>query len=482
MKLYFKQLMLTAGMMILGFLILGLSFVSVSYNQMLGEKRKNIYANAYAIADAAASFGLTSDPTQSWWFKINIVTTGRATGTNTFVCDLRGRVVACSDDAIICEHIGREISGEILNVIRETKKYEVTGTLDEYYGGNMYVVGVPVTAKFITSSLEMVEMTLGYVFVAESTETMTAIWETFSSSFIVIALIVLFAAVVITSFAAVRQVKPLREMADAAHKFAYGDFSVRVENTGREDEIGDLTLAFNAMAESLEKSEQLRREFVANVSHELKTPMTTISGFVNGILDGTISQDRQREYLEIIALETGRLARLVSQMMEASRLQTVEYEAQKIVKFNISELLCRTLLSLEQKINDKKLDIEARLPEEPIITVGSEDGITQVVYNLLDNAIKYSHEGGTVTLSLWKKGDKAYVSMVNQGETIPRDELPMVFDRFHKIDRSRGMDREGVGLGLYIVKTILEQHEEDVTVTSEAGTTEFVFKLKLYKE
>ena len=242
--------------------------------------------------------------------------------------------------------------------------------------------------------------------------------------------------------------------------------------------MGELAEAFNAMADSIAKSEERRSEFVANISHELKTPMTTIAGFSDGILDGTITPDKERAALQTISAETRRLSRLVRRMLDLSRLQSAEnVTAQE--QFDVSEVMLRVLVSLETKINSRHLDVDTQLPDDAVMVWGDPDAITQVCYNLLDNAIKFSTEGSTMGISITTKSGKAHVSVRNTGQTIPPDELAMIFDRFHKSDKSRSVDREGVGLGLYIVKTILNNHKENITVTSQDGVTEFVFTLTL---
>ena len=162
-------------------------------------------------------------------------------------------------------------------------------------------------------------------------------------------------------------------------------------------------------------------------------------------------------------------------MLDLSRLQSDERAAQQ--QFDVSETLLRTLVTLERKVNAKHLEVDAKLPDDPVPVWGDQDAITQVCYNLLDNAIKFSREGSTLGVEVSVKGTKATISISNEGETIPPGELSLVFDRFHKTDHSRSEDRDGVGLGLYIVKTILNSHKENISCTSEDGVTRFVFTL-----
>jgi signal transduction histidine kinase len=354
--------------------------------------------------------------------------------------------------------------------IREATKY---GNLYDGIGPDgSYVFAVaPVIVNFDTIT--------AYVFVSSDLSSILSAWTRTSRTFIVLAIVVMFLALSMSYYASKRQIEPVNEMAAAARRFARGDFSSRVTNYGMEDEIGALTESFNSMAESLEKSEQLRSEFIANVSHELKTPMTTISGFADGILDGTIPEDEQGKYLEVISSETKRLSRLVRQMLQMSRIQNVDANALLARSFDLNEVIVRTLVNFEPKINDHGLDVDAQLPEERILVRGEEDSFTQVVYNLLDNAVKFANKGSTISISLWKQEGKAYVSVENQGETIATEELPFIFDRFHKMDKSRGLNRDGVGLGLSIVKTILNNHNEDISVTSRDGLTRFVFSVRL---
>ena len=295
-----------------------------------------------------------------------------------------------------------------------------------------------------------------------------------------VGLAVFIAALAISLVYSKRMARPLDEMAAASRKFARGDFSVRVrQEDDTADEMGSLIESFNKMADSLEKAEARRSEFIANISHELRTPMTTISGFADGILDGTIPKEDEEKYLISIRDETRRLSRLVRDMLDVSQMKARAADPSKRTVFDLTELVLQTLLSFESRATKKGLDVDPQLPDNHIMVRADKDAITQVIYNLLDNAVKFAHEGTCITVRLYKDNGKAYVSVKDVGETIPPDDLPFIFDRFHKSDRSRSLDTTGVGLGLYLVKSIINSHDEDIAVRSEDGVTEFVFTLAL---
>ena len=207
--------------------------------------------------------------------------------------------------------------------------------------------------------------------------------------------------------------------------------------------------------------------------------MTTISGYIDGILDGTIPEHRRSYYLQIVSDETKRLSRLVRSMLDISQLQDQQMPEEKKMHFDLEEVMGQVLITFEKKITDKRLDVDVDMPEHPVYTIANKDAITQVIYNLLDNAVKFCPDGQLLGLRIREGGSKAYVSISNQGETIPPEELPLVFDRFHKLDKSRSINRDGWGLGLYIVKTIVCSHGENISVTSRDGKTEFTFTMPL---
>jgi len=398
--------------------------------------------------------------------------TSGVTGFDLLVTNATGIVESCSDRTLV--NVGKPVPESFLSFISEGERSVILSTLGDIYPERRQISGVPLAIN-IDGSMRI----FGYLFVTSDITAFMQEWSNFYSVFILIALIVMILAFIISFITVKKQAEPLNEMASAARRFARGEFNIRVEDHGRQDELGQLTQAFNAMADSLESVEQQRQDFIANLSHELKTPMTVIAGFAEGLLDGTIPRKDETRYLGVISSETRRLSRLVRSMLEISTLQSKESTVVGDNSFDISEIVRLALLSLDMKIEEKQLGVEAELPDDVVMTRGDVDSIIQVVYNLIDNAIKFSFPGGVIELELWKQGPRAYVSVTNRGETIPSDELPLIFDRFQKADKSRSRSHDGVGLGLFIVKKILDNHNEDIFVTSSDGLTKFVFSLTL---
>ena len=281
---------------------------------------------------------------------------------------------------------------------------------------------------------------------------------------------IMLAALIAIYFISGRMSAPIRDIRRAIKEFSDGNFEHRVVVRGK-DEIAELGIAFNQMAQSLENLEKLRGGFMASVSHELRTPMTTIAGFIDAIRDGVIPPDKQDHYLEIVSTETHRLSRLVSSLLDVSRIQAGE---RKFVKkpFDICEMGRQILISFERKIEERELQIEFVCDKENMFVLADHDAVYQVFYNICENAVKFCSQGGLLRVSIRRQPEskhKLMISVYNQGEGIAAEDLPFVFERFYKGDKSRGLDRNGVGLGLYICKTIIRAHGEDIWATSAQG-------------
>lgn len=481
-SLYGRQFLLTAGMILISFALLGTAFIGLSYQYTIRETRDSMERNADYVADFTAKVRAEGIDVRDMAYQLYVANVAHIANAFVLVTEADGELVLCSDGATIQSGLGGNyLPQSIVSQLQKEGGYSGMTTLGGLFPEKRFVAGTPITVKTVNLATGQTEQTMiGVAYVAAETSDITELWQAFISIFFFTAVVVLCVAFITSSITSLRLTNPLKEIAETARKFGHGEYEVRVQGyEKRKDEVGELAEAFNAMADSIAKSEARRSEFVANISHELKTPMTTISGFAEGILDGTIPPERERDSLEIIVSETRRLSRLVRRMLDLSRLNALTENITAQEQFDLTETVSQVLVSLEGKITGRDLDVDVKMPDEPLKVWGDPDSVTQVCYNLLDNAAKFAAKGTTITVQITKKDGKAYTSIRNLGATIPPDELSLLFDRFHKADYSRSMDREGVGLGLYIVKTILGNLKENITVTSEDGVTNFTFTLTL---
>lgn len=468
-SLFSRQLAFSAGLILLNLLLLGFSFSLISYRYVLQERRSRLDETARTVAEMAVAVHELNSM-EDWQLNIQITSLSRATGNHIFICDFNGNVWACSDSFMLqCEHIGKRLSTKFTDSVNRQELTRLNSDLDGFYSSKQFISAAAITASDGSR--------LGTAIASTGRGDVSRIWSGFALVMLYAAVFVLIICVPVAVLFTRHETAPLKEMANAARQFAKGELSVRVTGHGRMDEVGELAEAFNQMAESLEKAEKNRMDFVANVSHELKTPMTTISGYADGLLDGTIPMDQAQKYLSVIASETKRLSRLVRQMLNISRMK--DGSVLRNGSFDVTETLRMAIISLDAKISAKQLQLRPEIPEDALRIRGNEDAISQVIINILDNAVKFAEAGSPLDIRLFKQSGRAYLSIIDRGETIPEDELSSIFQRFHKSDRSRSLDRDGVGLGLYIVKTILDSMGEDIWVRSANGETEFRFSLTL---
>ena len=275
-------------------------------------------------------------------------------------------------------------------------------------------------------------------------------------------------------------INPLYEISKTARRFANGEVDKRV-NISSNDEIGELAKSFNIMAESLEKVENNRREFISNVSHELRSPMTSIKGFISGIIDGVIPKDKEGYYLERIYNETQRLTRLINDLLDLSAIESGKLKF-KMKKIDINEIIRICIINNEQRLNDKNINLEVNFQSEKCFANADEDKMMQVVTNLLDNSIKYCGDCGTKKISNYIKGNKIFTEIYNDGPQIAEEEINKIWDRFYKSDKSR-TNKVSTGLGLPIVRMILMQQGEEVWAENDKiKGVKFIFTLTKFKE
>ena len=314
----------------------------------------------------------------------------------------------------------------------------------------------------------------GAVYIQTAAQTIQASYAGIVARSAAAALAALSIAAIIVYFFARRFVRPLSQMATAAGRLPFGDFGQSVEVTGT-TEMRELATAFNTMAVKLRDTEQVRRDFIANVSHELRSPMTSISGFLKGILDGTIEAKDQQHYLGIVVHETDRLMKLVSELLNLSRLESQD-TAPVLRVFNINELIRVVMITKLPEMEAKGLELAFAFAQEECYVLADRDQIEQVLINLADNAIKFTPAGGTITLSTLRTDEHVFVRVRDTGAGIHSEDLPHIFDRFYKADKAH-ISGQGTGLGLAISKMILDRHHQDLRAIPQDTGALFEFTL-----
>ncbi len=293
------------------------------------------------------------------------------------------------------------------------------------------------------------------------------------------AFVAVVAAILAVYYITTRITKPIVDMNATVRRYSKGNFDLRLQ-AGGTDEVAQLAQSFNVMADELNDLEQTRRSFVANVSHELRSPLTSMRGFLEAMQDGTIPPDERGKYMDVVISETRRMTDMVNDLLDLARIESGQTTLNLTV-FDLNELTRRTLITFETRVNEKNLAVDLEVPSAPCYVEADSVQIVQVLRNLIDNALKYSPEKGTLSIKIAVMGRKsATVTVRDEGNGIPTEDIPRVFDRFYKVEKAHTPTlQSGTGLGLALVKRIVDQHDENIWVESSEGHgTAFTFTLK----
>ena len=491
-SLFTRYILAFLVIVVVGFSVLGLMISGMVANYSVSTKRTTIVQTADSVSSFMVSnfsAGGTLDFNRYVYYNWSMCSESlHLLAANSeqlviLILDKKGNILV---DSASGNYTGRNITlGQIENLLSEEDGVSYSDLSSLLAQRNLicarpiYVKG-PISASDAQedNDTEHPSQTLvGYTLVCSPSDTVSGLTQTVVKTVFLSTLWVALATLIVVYFITERISSPLREMSRAAKEYAAGKFDVRVPVKGK-DEIAELAVAVNNMATSLQNLENMRSSFVSNVSHELRTPMTSIAGFIDGILSGAIPQEKQGYYLQLVYEEVLRLSRLVTTLLDLSRIQAGD---RKFVStnFDIAEMARQILISFENRIEQKHLNVEFDCAEDRLMAYADRDAIYQVLYNICDNAVKFSKEGGVYRISLLPKDKKIFVSVYNEGIGISPQELPMIFDRFYKSDKSRGLDKKGVGLGMYITKTIIDAHGQEIWVKSEYGSyCEFTFTLQ----
>ena len=462
---------LVSTLMVLGIVLMGAS-EWVLFKNYFAKDRYETLDQVVGVTQRTAQYLVQQaelpegDELDALSTKLEII--GESAEAYLFFTDNDGRVmIASSPDKLESLTVPEEMMEKI--DASDADYYHVFGTLGGMLDGKSYIT--------VSEMRNENGQPSGYLFLCSSGEQLTQFKQQFWSNFLLSACVMLLCASILTKLLMRKLTDPLQKVTDAAQRFGGGDLSVRVEGVEGEGEVADLARTFNRMADNIQTNDNSRGQFMGNIAHELRTPMTTIKGFVDGILDGTIPPELQNHYLQLVSEETGRLARLIQNMLDLSKLESGEYQVNARM-FNIWETLTGVALAAEQRINDGMIELEGLTMDEKVLVYADPDLIHQVAYNLLDNAIKFTPAGGTIRFSVEKLGPETEIAIWNSGQGISPEALPYVFQRFYKEDRSRGLHARGAGLGLNICKVLVNLSGGQIRVESQQGEwCRFVFTL-----
>ena len=351
-------------------------------------------------------------------------------------------------------------------------EYYSTGTFFGYFEDKMLSVMVPVTSDFRINGYVAIHLPLQDVY--QQRESLLARID-------FLFLLVFGLSFVILIFFSLVVYRPLKKIINGAKEYASGNLTHKIDVKSH-DEMGYLASTLNYMSGELNKTGEYQRKFVANVSHDFRSPLTSIKGYVEAMLDGTIPVEMQDKYLNIILFETERLNKLTKSLLELNKFGSHGVMLD-ITSFDINHTIRMTVQTFEGTCMEKHISFNLILSGETLFVSADFSKIQQVLYNLIDNALKFSHANSSITIETTEKNEKVFVSVKDTGIGIPKDSIKKIWDRFYKTDLSRGKDKKGTGLGLSIVKEIIQAHGENINCISTEGVgTEFIFTLPLAKE
>lgn len=467
-RLYLKLLIGYLLYGIVGFLIVATFTYHATYRFVERREAAGLYRESAQISAAYAehyfSKSITLDQT-----KTQLDTLGAYLSAEIWIVDTNGKMLVNTAHPALAE------SGEVIegfDIADFGSSYYRRGNFYNYFTGETLSVLSPITVNYKVRGYVLIHKPVSSII--SYTNGLTVI------SYQTLALLFIAAFIVLGLFTWIVYI-PIQKITRGAKAYAKGDFETQIDvHSG--DEIGYLAASLNYMANELHTLEDDQRKFISNVSHDFRSPLTSIKGYVEAILDGTIPPEMQEKYLNIILFETNRLNKLTQSLLELNKYGSHGIMLD-ITNFDINYTIRMTARTFEGICTEKHISFDLILSGETLYVCADMSKIQQVIYNLIDNAIKFSHPDSSITIETTEKNEKVFVSVKDTGIGIPKDSIKKIWERFYKTDLSRGKDKKGTGLGLSIVKEIISAHGENINCISTEGVgTEFIFTLPQAKD
>lgn len=446
-----------------GFIIVATFVSSMTFEHLRREKADALYKEATLIANTYAS-DLYDNNTTLDTVKYQLDALDTYLSATIWIINPSGRMILDSSAPMDVEN---EVVVENFDPTVTQGSYYTVGTFFDSFDEKMISVFAPITSNY---------MVRGYVVIHYPISSIHASSDSLLNiSYIMLVILFLLSLIIVIFFTEMVYI-PLRKITEATEQYAAGNMHYEF-SVDSEDEMGYLAASLNYMANEIARSEDNQKKFVANVSHDFRSPLTSIKGYLEAMLDGTIPPEMHEKYLTIVLNETDRLTKLTNSLLTLNNLNTKGVMLER-TDFDINQVIRNVAASFEGTCRQKNVAIELVLVGDYLYVNADIGKIQQVLYNLLDNAIKFSHHDSAIKIEITEKRSKIFVSVKDRGIGIPKDDLKLIWDRFYKSDLSRGKDKKGTGLGLSITKEIIHAHGEHINVISTEGVgTEFIFSL-----
>lgn len=461
--LYLKLILAYIIFGLFGFVVVATFVSNMNMDHLKKQQADSLYREATLIANTYAS-GLYNNEVSLEVVKSQLDALDTYLNATLWIINPSGRLILDSSAPLDVEN---EIVIENFDPTVTAGSYYTIGNFFNTFDEDMLSVFAPITSDFKVKGYVVIHSSLSDI-LKEADNLLTI-------SYIMLVILFLLSLIILIFFTEIVYI-PLRKITEATEQYASGNmhYEFSVES---EDEMGYLAATLSYMASEIARSEDDQKKFVANVSHDFRSPLTSIKGYLEAMIDGTIPPEMHEKYLTILLNETERLRKLTNSLLTLNNLNTKGIMLNK-TDFDINKTIRGVAASFEGTCRAKTIAIELVLTGDEMYVVADVDKIQQVLYNLLDNAIKFSHQDSVIKIETTEKHNKVFVSVKDSGIGIPKDDLKLIWDRFYKSDLSRGKDKKGTGLGLSITKEIIRSHGENINVISTEGVgTEFIFSL-----
>lgn len=446
-----------------GFIIVATFVSSMTFEHLRREKADALYKEATLIANTYAS-DLYDNNTTLDTVKYQLDALDTYLSATIWIINPSGRMILDSSAPMDVEN---EVVVENFDPTVTQGSYYTVGTFFDSFDEKMISVFAPITSNYMVRGYVVIHYPISSIQVSSD--------SLLNISYIMLVILFLLSLIIVIFFTEMVYI-PLRKITEATEQYAAGNMHYEF-SVDSEDEMGYLAASLNYMASEIARSEDNQKKFVANVSHDFRSPLTSIKGYLEAMLDGTIPPEMHEKYLTIVLNETDRLTKLTNSLLTLNNLNTKGVMLER-TDFDINQVIRNVAASFEGTCRQKNVAIELVLVGDYLYVNADMGKIQQVLYNLLDNAIKFSHHDSAIKIEITEKRSKIFVSVKDRGIGIPKDDLKLIWDRFYKSDLSRGKDKKGTGLGLSITKEIIHAHGEHINVISTEGVgTEFIFSL-----